>query len=114
MTPLYQAYAFLFGAILCELSGTSFLQASQQFTRPLQTGLMAISYLASFYLMSHALKVVPVSIAYAIWSGLGIVLITIIGYVVFKQKLDLPALIGIGMIVAGVIVVTGLSNSVQH
>lgn len=114
MTPLYQAYAFLFGAILCELSGTSFLQASQQFTRPLQTGLMAISYLASFYLLSQALKVVPVSIAYAIWSGLGIVLIAIIGYVVFKQKLDLPALAGIGMIVAGVIVVTGFSNSIQH
>ncbi|PWR24757.1 DMT family transporter [Zavarzinia aquatilis] len=114
MSPLFQAYAFLCAAILCELSGTSFLQASQQFTRPLQTGLMAISYLTSFYLMSHALKIVPVSIAYAIWSGLGIVLITIIGFVVFKQKLDLPALAGVGLIVAGVIVVTGFSNSVQH
>jgi len=114
MTPLYQAYVFLFGAILCELSGTSFLQASQQFTRPLQTGLMAVSYLTSFYLMSHALKVIPVSISYAIWSGLGIVLITIIGYVIFKQKLDLPALAGVGLIVAGVVVVTGFSSSVQH
>ncbi len=71
-----------------ETIGTSSLQASQQFTRPLPTALMTVSYLVAFYCLSHALKVIPVGIAYAIWSGLGIVLISTIGLVVFKQKLD--------------------------
>ncbi|MCF4167055.1 multidrug efflux SMR transporter [Zavarzinia compransoris] len=109
-----QAYAALFVAILLELAGTSFLQASQQFTRPLPTVVMAVCYIASFYVLSLALKVIPVSIAYATWSGLGIVLIAIIGYTVFGQSLDWPAVVGIALIVAGVIVVNGFSSTVGH
>lgn len=114
MSMLTQAYLALFVAIMLELAGTSLLQASQQFTRPVQTVAMAVCYIASFYVLSLALKVIPVSIAYATWSGLGIVLIAVIGYLVFGQSLDWPAVIGIAMIVAGVIVVNGFSSTVGH
>lgn len=109
-----QAYVPLVAAILLELAGTSFLQASQQFTRPWHTAAMVAAYAGSFYLLSLALRVLPVSIAYATWSGLGIVLIAIIGYVVFRQSLDWPAVIGIALIVIGVVIVNGFSKAVGH
>ncbi|PWR22454.1 QacE family quaternary ammonium compound efflux SMR transporter [Zavarzinia compransoris] len=111
---MIQAYLPLVVAILLELAGTSFLQASQQFTRPLQTGLMVAAYIGSFYCLSLALRVLPVSIAYATWSGLGIVLIAVIGYVVFRQSLDWPAIAGIALIVIGVVIVNGFSKTVGH
>lgn len=114
MPLLVQTYLALGVAIALEVIGTSALQASQQFTRPLPTAIMAVSYLSAFYFLSLALRVIPVGIAYAIWSGLGIVLISIVGLIVFKQKLDLPAIIGLGMIVAGVVVVNAFSKSVAH
>jgi small multidrug resistance pump len=112
--PSIQTYLFLIAAIVMETIGTSSLQASQQFTRPLPTALMTVSYLIAFYCLSHALKVIPVGIAYAIWSGLGIVLISTIGLVVFKQKLDGPALAGLALIIAGVVVVNVFSKSMTH
>ena len=112
--PSLQTYMFLIAAIVLETIGTSSLQASQQFTRPLPTALMTVSYLVAFYCLSHALKVIPVGIAYAIWSGLGIVLISTIGLVVFKQKLDGPALVGLALIIAGVVVVNVFSKSMTH
>jgi small multidrug resistance pump len=112
--PSIQTYLFLIAAIVLETIGTSSLQASQQFTRPLPTALMTVSYLAAFYCLSHALKVIPVGIAYAIWSGLGIVLISAIGLVFFKQKLDMPALFGLALIIAGVVVVNVFSKSMTH
>jgi len=107
-------YVFLAFAILFETIGTSFLQASQQFTRPLPSLAVVAFYAASFYLLSLVLKVMPVGVAYAIWSGLGIVLITAIGWLVFKQSLDLAAVIGIGLIIAGVLVVNLFSKTVGH
>lgn len=107
-------YLVLACAILFETIGTSFLQASQQFTRPLPSVAVVIFYAASFYLLSLVLKVMPVGVAYAIWSGLGIVLITGIGWLVFKQSLDLAAVIGIGLIIAGVLVVNLFSKTVGH
>ena len=101
-------------AILLEVIGTSALQASQQFSRPLPTFVMAASYLGAFYFLSLALRAIPVGIAYAIWSGLGIVLISLIGLVVFRQKLDLPAIGGLGLIIAGVVVVNVFSKSMHH
>lgn len=101
-------------AIALEVVGTSFLQASQQFTRPLPTIVMALSYLAAFYFLSIALRAIPVGIAYAIWSGLGIVLISMVSLIVFKQKLDLPAILGLSLIVIGVVVVNAFSKSVAH
>ena len=99
MSPV--TWAALGGAIACEVIGTTLLQQSQQFTRPWPTVGMAVCYGVAFYLLSVVLKQMPVGIAYAIWSGLGVVAISMIGLVLFRQKLDLPAIIGLTMIVGG-------------
>ncbi|WP_407636993.1 DMT family transporter [Actibacterium mucosum] len=101
-------------AILTETIGTTALNASQQFTKAWPTALMVVAYVASFYCMSHALKTMPVGIVYAIWSGLGIVLIAFMGFLVFGQRLDLPAVAGMGLIVAGVLVMHLFSNTTSH
>jgi small multidrug resistance pump len=108
------AYVFLLGAILCETIGTSALQASQQFSRFWPSVIVVVGYGLSFYLLSFALRSIPVGVAYAVWAGLGVVLITFIGFVVFKQKLDPPALLGIGLIVAGVVVLHLFSDAGGH
>ncbi|MFC7551568.1 DMT family transporter [Pseudoroseomonas wenyumeiae] len=109
-----RTYLPLLAAIVLEVIATSALQASQQFTRPWPTLLMALGYLGAFFFLSLALRGIPVGIAYAIWSGLGIVLISAVGWVVFGQKLDLPAMIGLGLILAGVLVVNLFSSSARH
>ena len=101
-------------AIGLEVLGTSLLQRSEQFSRLWPTVGMALCYLVSFYLLSLSLRVLPLGIAYAIWSALGIVLVALIGLVVFGQKLDLPAVIGLGLIVLGVLVVNLFSKTVGH
>ena len=98
-------YATLLTSIVLEVIGTTFLQRSEQFTRLVPTLLMGLCYAASFYFLSHALRTMPLGIAYAIWSGLGIVLVSLIGLLAFGQKLDLAAMIGLGLIVSGVVVV---------
>ena len=100
-------------AIVLEVTGTTALQMSEQLTRLVPTMVMVVCYIGSLYFLSLALRTIPIGITYAIWSGLGIVLITAIGYVKFRQALDTPALIGVGLIVAGV-VVANLSKSVAH
>ncbi len=112
MSPM--TWLTLGGAIVCEVIGTSLLQASNQFTKPLPTIGMAICYGAAFYLLSLSLKAMPVGLAYAIWSGLVVVLISIIGLVAFKQRLDIPAVVGLVMIVGGVIVINLFSKSSVH
>jgi small multidrug resistance pump len=107
-------YALLFAAIVLEVIGTTALQMSQQFTRAGPTVLLVACYAAAFYFLSLTLRVIPVGIAYAIWSALGIVLISAVGLVYFKQRLDTPALIGLGLIIAGVLVVNLFSKSVSH
>ena len=107
-------WAALLGAIALEVAGTTMLQASQQFTRVWPTAGMAVCYGLAFYLLSIALRQMPVGIAYAIWSGLGVVLISVIGLFLFKQKLDLPAIIGLVMIIGGVVVINLFSKSVTH
>ncbi|RZJ28808.1 MAG: QacE family quaternary ammonium compound efflux SMR transporter [Brevundimonas sp.] len=107
-------WAALLGAIALEVAGTTMLQMSQQFTRPWPTVGLAICYGLAFYLLSVALRQIPVGLAYAIWSGLGVVLIATIGVVLFKQKLDLPAIAGLVLIVAGVMVINLFSKSVSH
>ena len=114
MNPALLTYGSLAIAIVLEVIGTTFLQQSQQFTRMVPTILMAVCYLAAFYLLSIALRTLPVGIAYGIWSGLGIVLVSAVGVFVFRQTLDLAAVIGLGLIVAGVVVVNVFSNSVSH
>lgn len=107
-------YASLAAAIVFEVIGTTFLQKSEQFSRLVPTAAMVVFYVMSFYLLSHALKTLPLGIAYAMWSGLGIVLTTAVGFLVFKQSLDLAALAGIGLIIAGVLVMNLFSSSVSH
>lgn len=107
-------YALLGLAIALEVAGTSLLAQTQQFTRPLPTAGMALCYGLAFYLLSITVKVLPVGIVYAVWSGMGIVLIAGIGWAVLRQPLDGWALLGLGLIVAGVIVINTLSGSVQH
>ena len=101
-------------AIALEVQGTTLLQRSEQFTRLAPTVGMAICYLASFYLLSVSLKVLPLGVAYAIWSAFGVALVAMIGLVVFGQRLDIPAVIGLCLIVAGVIVINVFSRTVGH
>ncbi|MCP3387831.1 multidrug efflux SMR transporter [Bradyrhizobium sp. CCGB12] len=108
------AYGALAAAIVCEVIGTSLLQKSEQFTKPIPTLLMAVFYAGSFFFLSQTLKTVPLGVAYAIWGGLGIVLTALISIFAFRQTLDLAAIIGIGMIVGGVVIVNGFSNTTLH
>ena len=94
--------------------GTTLLQQSQQFTKPWPTAGLAVCYGVAFYLLTLALKQMPVGLAYAIWSGLGVVLISVIGLFLFKQKLDVPAIIGLALIIGGVVVINVFSKSVTH
>lgn len=110
--PLH--YLYLACAVLAETIGTTALQASQQFTRLGPTLIAVLAYGIAFYLLGLTLKFMPVGVVYAIWSGLGIVFIACIGFVVFGQRLDLPAVIGLGLIIAGILVIHLLSNTTQH
>ncbi|MGO3927737.1 DMT family transporter [Rhodopseudomonas pseudopalustris] len=114
MSPIAVSYAALGCAILLETIGTALLAQSQQFTKPWPSVGTTVCYVLSFYLLSHALKTMPVGIAYAIWSGLGIVLISTVGYIAFRQTLDLAAIIGIGFILTGVVIVNAFSTSATH
>jgi len=107
-------YGALALAIICEVIGTTLLPQTRQFSRPVPTVMMAVCYGAAFYLMSFAVKTLPVGVVYAIWSGMGIVLIAAVNYVFFKQALDGPALLGLGLIIAGVAVINTLSKTVPH
>lgn len=107
-------YLILFLAVLAETIGTTALQASQQFTRLVPSVIVVVAYSVSFLLLGWALKFLPVGIAYAIWSGLGIVLIAIIGFLVFSQRLDLPAVLGMAMILGGILVINLFSNTATH
>jgi len=105
---------FLIVAIVAEVVGTTALKASDGFTRLLPSALVVCSYGVAFYFLSLTLRTMPVGIAYAIWSGLGIVLISAAAFVFYRQALDLPALIGIALIMAGVVTVNLFSNTAGH
>ena len=106
-----KTYLILFLAIVFETVATSFLKQSEQFTKLVPSVLTVLGYAAAFYCLSVVLKSIPVGIAYAIWSGVGIILIALIGFFVFKQHLDLAAIIGLVLIIAGVVVINVFSNS---
>ncbi|MCR6500395.1 SMR family transporter [Shinella sp. CPCC 101442] len=107
-------YAVLVVAIVFEVLGTSAMQAAQHFTRVVPTAMMIVCYAIAFFFLSWSLRYIPVGIAYAIWSGLGIVLISVVGYFVFGQKLDFAAICGLGLIIAGVLVLNLFSKSTFH
>ena len=107
-------YLMLLLAIVCETAGTTLLKMSEQFTRVVPTVASLICYVASLYFLSVCLKVIPIAVAYAIWSALGVALITIIGIVAFKQVPDIGAYIGLLLIVSGVVVLNLFSKMDVH
>ncbi len=97
-------------AIICEVIATSSLKASQEFTKLFPSVITIVGYALAFYLLSLTLRSIPMGIAYAIWSGIGIVLVSVVGVVVYQQKLDLPAIIGMSLIVLGVVIINVFSK----
>ncbi len=110
--PLHYVYLIL--AVVAETIGTSALQASQQFTRLWPSVLVILAYAISFYLLAQTLKFMPVGVVYALWSGLGILFIALIGFLVFHQTLDLPAILGLTMIVGGIAIIHLFSSTSTH
>jgi len=111
VTSLLNTYLVLGAAIICEVVGSAFLQKSEQFTRVVPTMMMAGFYILSFYLLSFVIRTMPLGFAYAIWSGLGMVLTAAVSVFVFRQTLDAMALLGIGLIIAGVVVMNVFSKA---
>jgi small multidrug resistance pump len=108
------SYFYLAIAIVAEVIATSFMKLSDGFTRPVPSLVTAVGYLVAFYFLSLTLRTVPTGVAYAIWSGVGIVLITAVAWLFQGQRLDLPALAGIALIVAGVLVMNLFSKAAAH
>jgi small multidrug resistance pump len=109
-----QQWLFLSIAIVSEVMATSALKASAGFTRPLPSLVVVLGYGVAFYFLSLTLKTLPVGVAYAIWSGAGVALIALIGWAFLGQRLDAPAILGLALIVAGVVVINVFSKSVSH
>lgn len=107
-------WLYMAGAIFCEIIATSALKSAEGFTRPVPTALVLVGYGIAFYCLSVALKTIPVGIAYAVWSGVGIVAISLIGLFWYRQTIDAAGLIGMGLIVAGVLVINLFSQTAQH
>ena len=98
-------------AVMAETVATSALKASDQFTKLGPTALVVIGYAISFYLLAYTVRFRPVGIVYALWSGMGIIFVSLIGWVWFKQYLDLPAILGLAMILGGIVVINVFSNT---
>ncbi|MEZ6047853.1 MAG: SMR family transporter [Planctomycetaceae bacterium] len=107
-------YLYLALAIIAEVIGTTLLKSSERMTKPVPTFIVIISYLIAFYLLSLTLEKIPTGVVYAIWSACGIVLISVLSYIFHKQTLDTPALLGMGLIIAGVLVINLFSKSISH
>ncbi len=108
------SWLYLIIAIVTEVIGTTALKATDGFTKLVPSVIVALSYGASFYFLSLTLKVIPVGIAYAVWSGVGIVLIAIVGWLLFGQTIDRYGVLGIALIGAGVVVLNTLSQTSVH
>lgn len=106
-------WLYLILAIIFETVATSALKAAEGFSRPWPSVVVVVGYAAAFYLLALTLRSIPVGLAYAIWSGVGIVLVTLAGWLLYGQKLDIPALLGIVLIVAGVVVMKVFSASLD-
>ena len=107
-------WIFLCVAIIAEVIATSALKSSEGFSKPIASVIVVLGYIIAFYCLSLTLKTIPVGIAYAIWSGVGIVLLTTIAWIVFDQKLDVWGIVGIALIMSGVLVLNLLSKTSSH
>tara|TARA_B110000967_G_scaffold156457_1_gene161448 strand:- start:325 stop:657 length:333 start_codon:yes stop_codon:yes gene_type:complete len=109
-----KSWLLLLLAVVCEVVGTSAIKYSNGFTKIVPSIVVFIGFGVAFYILSITLKVIPIGMAYAVWSGLGIVLISIIGHFVFQQRLDAPAFVGMSFILVGVIIMQIFSKAVAH
>ncbi|WP_404438334.1 DMT family transporter [Stutzerimonas chloritidismutans] len=107
-------YIYLAIAITAEVIATTSMKALDGFSRPLPLLLVVVGYSISFWMLSLVVKTIPVGIAYAIWAGLGIVLVSVAAALIYQQKLDLPAVLGMALIVGGVVVIQLFSSSTVH
>lgn len=107
-------WIYLTIAIVSEVIATSALKAAEGFTRWVPSLIVVAGYALAFYFLALTLRVIPLGIAYAVWSGVGIVLISLAGWIIYRQSLDLPAIIGIALILAGVVVLNVFSRAVPH
>ena len=107
-------YLYLIVAIILEVIGTSALKMTDGFTRLVPSLVSLAGYGLAFFFLSLTLRTMPVGVVYALWSGTGVVLIALIGSFFFGQRLDLPAVVGMALIVAGVLVVNLFSRTVGH
>lgn len=108
------AYFYLALAIIAEVIATSALKASEEFTKVFPTLIVVVGYGLAFYLLTLVLRTIPVGVTYAIWSGLGIVLVTLVSMVLYKQIPDIPAIIGMGVIILGVVIINIFSKTIGH
>lgn len=108
------AYFYLAIAIVSEVVGTAALKATEEFTRLIPSLIVVVSYASAFFFLNLRLRTIPVGIAYAVWAGCGIVLICVVSWVLYKQALDAPAILGIGLIAAGVVIINAFSGSISH
>ena len=109
-----QSWTLLFFAVVCEVIGTSAIKYSEGFTKFWPSLVVAVGFGLAFYLLSFSLKVLPIGVVYAVWSGMGIVLISMIGHWFFNERLDAPAIVGIVFILAGVVIMQVFSKAVAH
>ena len=107
-------YIYLAIAIIAEVIGTSALKASDEFTKLIPSIIVVMGYVVAFYFMTLTLRTIPVGITYAIWSGLGIVLVTVVGIFLYRQIPDTAAVIGMGFIILGVVIIHFFSKSIGH
>ncbi len=107
-------WIYLCVAIVAEVIATSLLKPSEGFTRLWPSVAVVLGYSVAFFLLSLTLRTIPVGVAYAVWSGMGIVLVTLVAWLAFGQKMDLPAMIGMGFIIAGVAILNLFSRSLVH
>jgi small multidrug resistance pump len=114
MNSVTCAYALLALAIISEVLGSTFLVKSAGFSKLIPSLAVVVLFSVAFYSLSQVIKVIPLGIAYAIWAGVGIVLTALIGYFIFRQSIDLPAMIGIALIVSGVVVINVFSHAAGH
>ena len=108
------SWLYLSIAIIAEVVATTALKASEGFTRLIPSIIVVAGYSLAFFMLAQTLRSIPVGVAYAIWSGVGIVLVSIVGFFLFKQRLDAPALLGIALIIAGVLVMQVFSKTSGH
>lgn len=107
-------FLYLAISIIAEVIATSALKAADGFTNPIPSVIVVVGYAIAFYFLSITLRSMPVGIVYAIWSGVGVVLISLAGWLLYRQTIDVPAIIGLVLIVSGVIVINLFSSSIGH